>query len=67
MTVRRALLVSLAAVLLAGCGSIGDVRLSTADHPERDACFLSYGGGDFIEHATYGVAVKNRNGIYALE
>jgi hypothetical protein len=71
MAMRRVLVVWLAALLVAGCGSFGlSVPLRTATGPgplPEGSCYLSYGGGDFIEHPTYGVAVANENGIYELE
>ncbi len=71
MAVRGVLLVSLAALLLATCGASGSsIPLRTALWPgglPEGACYLSYGGGDLIEHPAYGVAVENVNGIYELE
>jgi hypothetical protein len=52
MTVRRVLLVSLAALLLAGCGASGQpVPLLTATEPDAlgdGACYLWWGQGELI-------------------
>ena len=67
MAVRRVALVSLAALLLAGCGSSADpVPLLTAtepDGPGNGACYLWYGQGELIEDATAGTAVKQPDGV----
>ena len=69
MAVRRALLVSLAALLLAGCGSSAEsVRLLTATRPNPDglpdgACPLWQVQGELIEEATAGTAVRQPDGV----
>ena len=72
MTVRRVLLVSLAALLLARCGASADpVPLLTATEPDPNppgACYLWYGQGELIEDATHGTAIREPYGnIRALE
>ncbi len=72
MGVRGVLLVSLAALLLAACGASGEpVPLLTATEPDplgSGACYLWYGQGELVEHATAGTAVKEQSGrIRALE
>ena len=69
MAVRRALLVSLAALLLAGCGSGAEfVRLLTATEPHPEglpdgACLLWQERGELIEDATAGTAVRQPDGV----
>ena len=69
MAVRRALLVSLAALLLAGCGSGGEsVPLLTATKPNHGglqdgACYLWRVQGELIEDATAGTAVRQPDGV----
>jgi hypothetical protein len=66
MTVRRVLLVSLAALLLAGCGASGEpVPLLTATEPDplgSGACYLWWGQGELIEDATHGTAISEPSG-----
>ena len=72
MGVRGVLLVSLAALLLAACGASGEpVPLLTATEPDplgSGSCYLWWGQGELVEHATAGTAVKEQSGrIRALE
>jgi hypothetical protein len=69
MAVRRALLVSLAALLLAGCGFGGEsVPLLTATEPHPEglpdgSCLLWWGQGELIESATAGTAARQPAGV----